>query len=63
MHYSLPELNDRRGGVGVGDVGSIFSIGVNTILCGHKTFYWNHDIHNASMSVDKGAFIFIKLMG
>ena len=31
--YSLPELNHRRRGVGVGDVGGVFSIVVNTVLC------------------------------
>lgn len=33
--YSLPELNHRRRGVGVGDVGGVFSVVVDTVLCGY----------------------------
>lgn len=33
--YSLPELNDWRGCVGVCNVGGIFSIVVDTVLCGY----------------------------
>lgn len=32
--YSLPKLNHRRRGVGVGDVGGVFSVVVNAVLCG-----------------------------
>lgn len=32
--YSLPELNHRRRGVGVGDVGGVFSVVVDAVLCG-----------------------------
>lgn len=31
--YSLPELNHRRRGVGVGDVGGVFSVVVDAVLC------------------------------
>lgn len=52
MHYLLPELYDRGGGVEVCDVGRVFSKAVNTILCGHKMFY-----SNTSMLIYGGAFI------
>lgn len=32
--YSLPKLNHRRRGIGVGDVGGVFSVVVNAVLCG-----------------------------
>lgn len=33
--YSLPELNHRRRGVGVSDVGGVFSVVVDAVLCGY----------------------------
>lgn len=37
--YSLPELNDRRRCIRVGDVGGIFSIIVNTVFCKYTICY------------------------
>lgn len=42
--YSLPELNNRRCGVGVGDVGGVFSVIVDAVLCGYAKVWHKRNI-------------------
>lgn len=40
--YSLPELNDWRSCIGVCNVGGVFPVEVNTVLCEYKMmcYFW-----------------------
>lgn len=49
--YSLPELNHRRRGVGVGDVGGVFSVIVDAVLCGYAKVWHKRSIAAAWRNV------------